>query len=549
MDQTPAQPAAPKSNPLPLIFIAIGGAGCFGVLLLGAILAWIFWPTSKPKAAGAPAIATTSTALAAKETVVGEPGSAQVTVPAGAVDKDVSFALTPQSKEPRTSPGVRVLGNVWSMRVDGHARYKFNKPVRIALPFDRSRAKNGNSVALSWWDGRRWQEVAGSRVEDDRVVGDVDHFTDFGATEKDPETALPPSWTDIGSWYVDFDISTSGHWSTNYIVGSTDWTVSRRGSASFRLSSPFPGGNKAKWSIPAKPSPEDACFASVDVADGGYRTDNDHDKSGNVFYYSNWTGSGSSSNFSADLEIDVAAGTYRLVISTPKIGKVDFKDKSSPPGFGKEASGSADASFSFHSGPLPLPGAIGPILGHVADEESKINGGVAGSGIESTPAPKGAIRTEVSWAISPGPPGLKAKIDGPRVVRRGDGIKLDGTKSTGDVVEYLWRFDVGAGCPKGPQEKVELRTPTVEFTALWDFDATLEIKDKSGKKDKDVRHVKVTARKGYDWETRFKMRRRSGRGRWTGRSCSISGSTSARWTATSITAATTSIASRQGRRT
>src|SRR6185436_7935491 len=376
-----------------------------------------------------------------------------------------------------------------------------------ALPFERGLAKNGNAAALSWWDGRRWAEVAGSRVDGDRVVGDVDHFTDFGVTEKDPETALPPTWADIGSWYVDFDISTSGHWGTNYVVGSTDWTVSRRGSASFRLSNPFPGVNMGKWSIPANPSPEDKCNASVSVADGGYRTDNDHDRSGNVFYHSNWNGGGSSSHFSAELQIDVAAGTYRLFISTPKIGKVDYKEKSSPPCFGKDASESAEASFNFRSGPLPLPAAIGAISGNVADEESKINGGISGSGIESTPAPKGAIRTEVSWTISPGPPGLKAKIDGPRVVRRGEGITLDGSRSTGEIAEYLWTFDVESGGPECPNEKVELRTPTVNFTALWDFKATLEVKDKSGKKDTAVRHVKVTARKGYDWETRFQNTR------------------------------------------
>src|SRR5262245_43813905 len=115
MDQPPAQPPASKSTPLPLIFIAVGGAGCLGLLLIAAVLAWMFWPSSKPKPA-VEATASTSTVLAAKESVVGAPGSAQVTVPAGAVDKDVSFALTPQSKEPRSSPGVRVVGQVWSLR-------------------------------------------------------------------------------------------------------------------------------------------------------------------------------------------------------------------------------------------------------------------------------------------------------------------------------------------------------------------------------------------------------------------------------------------------
>lgn len=501
VDQPAAPPPAPTSNPLPLLFVAVGGAGCLGVLLLGGILAWIFWPSSKPTATAVEATAITATVRAAQETVVGAPGSAQVTVPAGAVDKDVSFALTPQSKEPRTSPGVRVVGKVWSMRVDGHSRYKFNKPVRIALPFERGLAKNGNTAALSWWDGRRWEEVAGSHVEGGRVVGEVDHFTDFSATEKDPETALPPTWTDISSWYGNFDITTHGHWSTNYVIQSSDWTVSRSGSATFRLTNPFGRVNVGRWSIPAKLSPEDQWNAAAHLADGGFDTDSDHDKSGNVFYYSTWTGGGNASRLSANLEIDVAAGTYRLSVSAQEAGNVDFQYRSSP--FGDTRSGKSTASFSFQSGPQPLPSGVGSISGSVSDVPDKINGGIGGSDIDTLPAPKGAIRTDVSWTLSPGPPGLKARIVGPRVVRRGDGITLDGTKSTGEIVEYRWTFDVGPGCPKGPQEKVELKTPTVQFTALWDFKAKLEVKDKSGKTDTEVRDVKVTARTGYEWETRF----------------------------------------------
>jgi hypothetical protein len=500
MDQPPAQSPAPKSNPFPLIFIAVGGAGCFGVLLLGAVLAWIFWPSSKPQTV-APATASTSTVLAAKETVVGEPGSAQVTVPAGAVDKDVSFAITPQSKEPRTSPGVRVVGKVWSLKVDGRSRFKFNKPVRVALPFERGLAKTGNAATLSWWDGRRWQEVAGSRVEGDRVVGDVDHFTDFGATEKDPETAVPPTWTDISAWYGTFEITTYGHWSTNYVIQSSDWTVSRSGSANFRLTNPWIRVNTGKWSIPAKPSPEDRWTATTQIADGGFDTDTDNDRSGNVFYFSTWTGGGSASKLSADLEIDASAGTYRLSVFAAESGNVDFAYRSSP--FGDTRSGKSIASFSFQSGPQPLPSALGSISGSVSDVPSKINGGIGGSDIDTIPAPKNAIRTEVSWTLSPGPPGLKARIAGPRFVKRGDGISLDGSTSTGEIVEYRWTFDVGAGGPKGPQEKVEFRTPAVNFTALWDFKATLEIKDKSGKTDTAVRNITVTPRKGYEWELRF----------------------------------------------
>lgn len=504
MDQPQAPPPSPKPHPQALLFVAVGGAGCFGVLLLAGILAWIFWPGSKPK----PAVAGTAeipaapaVARAAQDTVVGDSGSAQVSIPAGAVDRDVPVALAPQSKEPRTSPGVRVVGKVWSLKVDGRSRYKFKKPVRIALPFERGLAKSGGPAVLSWWDGRRWEEVPGSRVEGDRVVGEIDHFTDFGVTEKDPETALPPTWTDIGAWYGNLDITTYGHWSTDYVIQSSDWTVASGGSATFRLSKRSVRETKGQWSMADKPSPEDPWSANVRIADGGYRTDTDNDRSGNVFYFSTWTGGGSASKLSANLEIDVSAGTYRLSINAREAGKVDFEFRSSP--FGDHRSGQSNASFSFQSGPQPLPSALGPITGSVSDVPSKINGGIGGSDIDTLSAPKNAIRTEVSWTLSPGPLALKAWIAGPRFVKRGDGITLDGSASSGEIAEYRWTFDLGSGGPKAPGEKVEFRTPTVNFTALWDFKATLEIKDRSGKTDTAVRNVTVLPRKGPEWEVNF----------------------------------------------
>ena len=76
MDQPPAPSPPPKSSPLPLLFVAIGGAGCLGVLLLGGILAWIFWPSRPEPVVVAEATAATSTARASQDSVIGNPGSA-----------------------------------------------------------------------------------------------------------------------------------------------------------------------------------------------------------------------------------------------------------------------------------------------------------------------------------------------------------------------------------------------------------------------------------------------------------------------------------------
>jgi DNA-binding transcriptional regulator/RsmH inhibitor MraZ len=76
------------------------------------------------------------------------------------------------------------VGRVWTIQVDGQERFTFKKPVRLSLPIDRSLVQEGADVVLSRWDKNRWRKVRTSRVEGDRVIADVDHFSEYAPTPK-----------------------------------------------------------------------------------------------------------------------------------------------------------------------------------------------------------------------------------------------------------------------------------------------------------------------------------------------------------------------------
>jgi len=486
------QPAA-QGNSTKQLLLGCGGVGI--VLLIAAGIGLLLWlsPTKNNQDG--------FSIRAAKDSVVGGAGSAQVSAPAGAVDKDVVVALTPRGPEIPVADGGRLVGRVWNVQVDGRDHYRFHKPVRLALPIDRSLVKRDSAVFLSVHQGSRWQKVPGSRVEGDRVVADIDHFSDYAPTQDDapaaPDPAAKKSWNDIASWHGELEITTSGTWGGWTPISSYNWVVSRSGSARFRLKGGFPGAPKPQWSTMIGGSaPEDQAGASVQVADGGYRTDDDTDRNGNVFHYSTAIGGGTSSIVSATLEMDPAAGTYKISIRSGRAGSVVCKNWTE--GGKAQTPYEESAELSFLSGPLPLPGTIGPLTGSITDEASKVPARVRGEQLGGA-----AVRTSVTWTLSPGPPSLKARIHSLLLVRRGEGITMDGSASTGDIAAYRWTFQVAKGCPKAPGEAPEHADSSTRFTALWDFHAQLTVTDRSGKTDVDERDIRVVAREGFDWEMLF----------------------------------------------
>ena len=131
---------------------------------------------------------------AAQGGLVADPDGASVSVPAGAVPKEVRISLRSVPPPQGPADGARVVGKVWSFKVDGADRFQFAKAVRVAVPYDPSQASSDAPVGLSVWRDGRWQDVPGARAEPDarRVTAEVDHFSDYAPTQPPGPAWKPP---------------------------------------------------------------------------------------------------------------------------------------------------------------------------------------------------------------------------------------------------------------------------------------------------------------------------------------------------------------------
>lgn len=470
----------PPANPLKWILIGCGALAGLAVLgLIGVGLLW--WMFSS-------------------RTSLPGPHGATVTIPPGAADRDVKVEIEAKADpEAFTSSGVRLVGKVWTVRIDGQDHFTFKKPVRVSLPFDASQVRAESPVRLSRWENFHWKTVEGSRVEGDRVVADVDHFSEVAPTQEDKKAAT--TLLDVDSWTVTVDIAYSGSDSGQTEISSYSRSVSRNASVQFRVGTRIPmPGDKGTWITPlGASSPEDQTRAHFSVNDTGHTTDDDHDRNGNVFHYRTITGGGSVRTFVPNkLDIDLGAGTYSLTGSV-RPGKVVKRSWST---FGDTSVKTSEEQITVN---YSVKGKLTATDGGISDsfeippKDTGTRIGPSGLG--------GKDSGTLTVTLTPGPPGLAARIVGPQVVRRVDQVPLDGTTSTGDIAEYLWTFKIATSCPVEPGRETQMRGAQVTFHALWDFEAELVVKDRAGKQSRPAkRRIKVLPREGLEWLTRVESK-------------------------------------------
>jgi hypothetical protein len=153
------------------------------VLCLGLFLGC--GPKAPPPPAAPAQPIVRSVISAAAGGAVGDPAGAQLTVPPGALPKDATITLEKKPPETYASSGVRVIGPIWNLQVDGAEHFRFSKPVKIALPVDPALRTSGSEVGISVWNGDRWQRVSGARLDPStgKVVAEVRHFSAHAPTQ------------------------------------------------------------------------------------------------------------------------------------------------------------------------------------------------------------------------------------------------------------------------------------------------------------------------------------------------------------------------------
>ncbi len=207
-----------------------------------------------------------------------------------------------------------------------------------------------------------------------------------------PQDPTPTSLLDVAGWYCQVTIEVNGSWGHTNDVSSSNYSVSRRATLSFRLSQRMVA--KGHWTA----ATTDETAVSVDIQDRGYRTDDDLDKNGNVYYYAAASGGGSERKWALhQLFLDPAQGTYRLVIPSLQSGTVVRTSSSSR--------GRADPPVESPvnvSAPLPpqkLPAAGTTLAGSIDLPPAQL--GVIGPGLSEKAK---NMRGTITWRLSPLPP-------------------------------------------------------------------------------------------------------------------------------------------------
>jgi hypothetical protein len=108
------------------------------------------------------------------------------------------------------------------------------------------------------------------------------------------------------------------------------------------------------------------------------------------------------------------------------------------------------------------------------------------------------------WTLVLGPSDLRAEAGGPYRIVRGGKVRLDGTRSTGDIRSYTWTLAADP-CPgysnllggDAPSPRTK-EGAVLELVALCPFAAKLVVSDGSGT-DEDYTQVEVVPR---DWKTK-----------------------------------------------
>lgn len=110
----------------------------------------------------------------------------------------------------------------------------FSKPVTLTFVFDSGQVKSGQTVAIFYYDEvkKSWVKVNG-KIDGNRIVADVDHFTKFAVLVVDQATGLPVTNASTESTTEAGFSDISGHWaeakikkamSEGIVKGYTDGT-------------------------------------------------------------------------------------------------------------------------------------------------------------------------------------------------------------------------------------------------------------------------------------------------------------------------------------
>jgi hypothetical protein len=362
---------------------------------------------------------------------VGDDAGASVTVPAGAVKKDARIEVTPATPDTHVAPTVRVVSRVWSFRVDGKDRFSFSKRVRVAVPLDKSLMAEGLPVELSVWQKDAWKPVEGSRVEGSHVVADVNHFSDYAATQD--VTHTPAELEELRNrffksefWYGHVQIEIRGSGSQSDSLSRSSFAISRTASIDFRLSvsteraaaeamvkemkkagikipSDAAGAyekirNYEHWSSGSiKRTPEDETKYHVAVNDGTESAGSGDSRTGPWVYRDTATANHDDrAQIYHQLEIDVARGTYDLSVGTVDAGTLAMthtdRGKQDPVR-------SKSLSVRVHLDKQPLPG--GTTLSGI----KRLPREAVDSVLEGLPASfgYGTVSGTISWTLSPVP--------------------------------------------------------------------------------------------------------------------------------------------------
>ncbi len=125
---------------------------------------------------GDPAAPVTSAGIGPAGGVVASPFGAEIRVPAGALDSNVTLSISIADDAPAVPDELTALGDVYALTPHGQ---EFLKPVTIRIPF----AGGTNPELYTAPDGGSWSRVAEATANAGVMSASVEHFSFFVVVE------------------------------------------------------------------------------------------------------------------------------------------------------------------------------------------------------------------------------------------------------------------------------------------------------------------------------------------------------------------------------
>lgn len=184
----------------------------FGVLVLSLAASGVALVTAcssddpKPTTAAGTGTTTTVRITAAEGGKIADPGgTATLTIPAGALEKDTDITLK------LTAAGGQALTQVYEFGPDGT---KFIKPASLEIKADAKLAPEGKSLAVAIGSGGTFTALEGSAYANGVATAPVAHFTSFTVIFVDGKAVLvpPASCVDAASSFKPCGGDPKGTW-------------------------------------------------------------------------------------------------------------------------------------------------------------------------------------------------------------------------------------------------------------------------------------------------------------------------------------------------